>query len=111
MVNVERLQRGIRAYVDNEMLPKMTGAQRWMTAVAVGIYTEKLPQMLGNYAESPSIKPLGVITPDGVDVETAYKYLKPAAQAGGATFNVPVLGAVTFTEADVDHLYQYIMQQ
>lgn len=110
MVGVDRLQRGIRAYVDNEMLPKMTGAQRWMTAVAVGVYTEKLPTVLEKAADSPAMKPLGIITPEGVDVETAYKYLKPAAQSGGATFNVPLLGSVTFTEADVEQLYRYIMQ-
>lgn len=110
MVTVERLQRGVRAFVDNEMLPKMTGAQRWMTAVAIGIYVEKLPQMLQSWSQLPAIKPLGIITPDGVDVETAYKYLKPAAQSGGASFDVPLLGTVTFTEADVDRLYQYIMQ-
>lgn len=110
MVNVERLQNGIRAFVDNEMLPKMTGAQRWMTAVAVGVYVEKLPQVLAQLAEASAVKPLGLITPEGVDVETAYKYLKPAAQSGGASFAVPLLGTVTFTEADVDRLYQYIMQ-
>ena len=110
MINVERIQHGVRAFVDNEMLPKMTGAQRWMVAVAIGIYVEKLPQMLQSWAQSPAIKPLGIITPDGVDVETAYKYLKPAAQAGGASFDVPLLGKVTFTETDVDSLFRYLMQ-
>lgn len=110
MVNVERIQRGVRAFVDNEMLPKMTGAQRWMTAVAIGIYVEKLPQILQSWSQIPALKPLGIITPEGVDVETAYKYLKTAAQSGGASFDVPLLGTVTFTEADVDRLYQYIMQ-
>lgn len=110
MINVERIQHGVRAFVDNEMLPKMTGAQRWMVAVAVGVYVEKLPQMLQSWAQLPAVKPLGIITPDGVDVETAYKYLKPAAQAGGASFDVPLLGTVTFTEADVDSLFRYLMQ-
>lgn len=108
MVSVQRLQNGIRAYVDGEILTKVTGAQQWMIAVAVGVYTEKLPQILEQWREHPAIKPLGIITPDGVDVETAYKYLKPAAQSGGATFDVPLIGSMTFTGVDVDRLYQYI---
>lgn len=110
MVSVDRLQSGIQKYVDNAMLPKMTGAQRWIVAVAVGLYADKLPQILQQCAENPMIKSLGIISPDGVEVETAYKYLKQAAKSGSATFQVPLLGSLTFSESDVDMLYQFIVQ-
>lgn len=110
MVTVDKMQAGLRQYVDTEMLPKMTGAQRWIMATAAGICIERLPQLMQQAAELPMVRPLKIITDQGIDVETAYKFLSPAAKAGAATFQIPLLGALTFSEADVDRLYQYIIQ-
>ena len=45
-----------------------------------------------------------------VDVEKIYQYIKPAAEKGAAPITLPIIGTLTFTAADVDSLYAYIMQ-
>ena len=38
------------------------------------------------------------------------QYIKPAAEKGAAPITLPIIGTLTFTAADVDSLYAYIMQ-
>ena len=46
---------------------------------------------------------------DRIDVDLLYNELKKQAQKGAITFNVPLLGAITLNDTDLDKLYQRII--
>ena len=54
---------------------------------------------------------MGVLDEAGnVDLDRVYTSLKKQAQKGPVTFQMPLLGAVTINEQDVDRLYTCILQ-
>ena len=52
---------------------------------------------------------MGVIDEnDQIDIDAIYREFAAQAQRGAITFDVPLVGALTLTAADVDKLYGYI---
>lgn len=52
---------------------------------------------------------MGVIDDqDQIDIDAIYREFAAQAQRGAVTFDVPLVGALTLTVADVDKLYRYI---
>lgn len=43
MVSIDRVQSGISRYLDNEVVPKMSGANRWIFSAAAAAYVAEAP--------------------------------------------------------------------
>lgn len=111
MVSIDRIQTGIARYLDTEMLPKMSGANKWIAGAAASAYIAEAPALLRKLNDNKAIAALNLIDAAGnVDVEKIYQHLKPAAAKCPAVVTLPIVGTLTFTEQDVDSLYSHIMQ-
>lgn len=111
MVSIDRVQSGISRYLDNEVTPKMSGANRWLFSAAAAAYVAEAPKLVKKLNENKTLAMLSLVDEAGnVDVEKIYQYVKPAAEKGAAPITLPIIGTLTFTAADVDSLYAYIMQ-
>ena len=109
MVSIDRVQSGVSRYLDNEVVPKMSGANRWIFSAAA--YVAEAPKLVKKLNENKALAALNLVDEAGnVDVEKIYQYIKPAAEKGPAPITLPIIGTLTFTAADVDSLYAYIMQ-
>lgn len=109
MIHKSRVMQGIAAYIDNEIVSQMSGSWKsWVIGSAAGIALSRADEMLTNLAANPIVKALGLIDGENIDVETIYEELRRQAQRGAATVELPMLGAITFSVADVDSLYRHI---
>lgn len=110
MVSIDRVQRGVSRYLDTELVGKMDGLNKWLFAAAASAYIGSAPVLLDKLRSNKLLAPLNLVNEAGeVDVEKIYAHLKPAAAKCPAPITLPV-GTITLTEADVDAIYNYIMQ-
>jgi len=75
------------------------------------MYLENFSGVVDNLRQQEFIKTLKIMDDSGnVDAERLYMFFKAQAQKGPITFDIPMIGAVTLKESDVDKLYTCIMQ-
>lgn len=110
MVPYTKVINGITRYIDEEIVNKLTGAQKWIIGTGAGIMLTKATDIFNALKNNVMIKNMGIINEnDEVDVELIYKELKKQAQKGAVTIDIPMLGALTLNEQDVDKLYNKII--
>jgi hypothetical protein len=117
MPNIGQIQRGLVAFIDAEIAPKLSGMTRILVQSGGGVLASKLPTLLSN----PSVGGIGgmlqLIDESGaVDLDTIYtEFKRSIQQTGPVTVEIPIPFsaplAMTFRDADLDRLYQYIKQQ
>lgn len=111
MVSIDRIQSGIARYLDTEIVPKMSGVNKWLVSAVASAYISDAPELLRKLNGNKAIVALNLIDEAGnVDIDKVYQHLKPIAAKCSAPITLPVVGTLTFTEQDVDSLYAYIMQ-
>lgn len=111
MTSIDKIQRGATRFVDNELMPKLAGRDKWIVAGVVTLYIKRLPALIEKAKSSQAVKLLDVIGEDNsIDLEAVYNSLKPAAAQTPAAINIPMGGTITITGADIDALYNYIIQ-
>lgn len=111
MISLDKIQRGATRFVDTELMPKLSGRDKWIVAGVVTLYIKRLPALIEKAKSSEAVKLLDVIGEDNsIDLEAVYNSLKPAAAQTPAAINIPMGGTITITGADIDALYNYIIQ-
>ena len=112
MVTVDKIQRGVSRYLDEQLMPHLQGKDRWIMTGIASLMMAKLPNLVQTYATKPAIMALGVIGSDGtVDIENIINSVRPAAKHCPAQIPIPLTGgSITITEQDLDVIQRYIMQ-
>lgn len=111
MVSVNQVQSGLTRFMDAEIVSKMSGWQKWVFGVGMGLTMNKTADIVEVLKGNPLIAMLGVITQDNqIDLDALYREFKRQAAQGPATIEIPGIPAITLHEADVDKIYQYITQ-
>ena len=111
MVTMDQIKRGAARYVDEEFTAKLSGWQRWAVGAGAAMALENLEFSMSGLLENHAARAMGVLDEAGnVDLGRVYTSLKKQAQKGPVTFQMPLLGAVTINEQDVDRLYTCILQ-
>lgn len=112
MVTVDRIQRGVSRYLDEQLMPHLSGKDRWIMTGIATLALQKLPQIIQSYTSNTAVQMLGIIAPDGtIDVEAIINSIKPAARKTPADIPIPLTGgSITVTEQDLDMILRYIMQ-
>lgn len=116
MAGLAQIQRGFVAFIDGEIAPKLSGLTGIMVAASGGIFASKLGDILKNTKMQSTLSSLALIGEDGgVDIDTIYREFKRVVQqAGKVTLEIPIpfqpALEMTFRDADLDRLYQYIQQ-
>ena len=108
MVTIQQAQQGISRFIDNEVLPHMTGIKK----IGLGMYSALALQNAAGALEklktNPAIAMLNVIDDNGmIDIDALYNVAVPMF-AEKQTFDLPVIGSVTFDRNDVEKLFRYI---
>jgi hypothetical protein len=108
---MEKVKRGVARYVDDELVGKMSGWQRWVIGAGFAMYLENFSSNMQKLKEHPVVKSLGLMDDNGnIAVERMYQHIKMQAQKGPVTLEIPAVGSVTLHDSDVDKLYTLIMQ-
>lgn len=110
MFSYDKVQRGIAKYLDTELIPKLEGKDKWVVSGMAALMLNKIPQMANELSKNEMIKISGIVANEAIDVEAIIKAIKPAARQSPATFQIPLGGTITLTEADLDMIYNNILQ-
>ena len=111
MVTYNQVVNGMTKYIDQEIINKIQGWQRWALGAGAGIMMTKGANMFNTLKANPIIKMLDVIDEnDMIDIDTIYTEIRKQAEKSPATFNAPMIGTITLTKDDVDKLYRLIKE-
>lgn len=111
MVTLNQIKRGAARYIDEEFTAKLTGWRKWAVGAGGAMALENLDAALLTLKENPAVRALNVLDEAGnVDIDRIYSHVRAEAQKGFVTFSVPMIGAVTLNERDVEKLYTCIVQ-
>ena len=103
---------GIAKYIDEEIVGKIEGWKKWVVGSAAGIALSNSADIFNQFKNSEYVKMLNLVDKDGkIDVDKIYKEMKKQAKKGSVTFNLPLLGALTLNEQDVERIYESIKEQ
>lgn len=111
MTSFDKVQKGVAAYLDAEVMPafKNDGWKRVLVGTAIGMALNKSANYIPVLQENAMVKTLGLIDEQGnVDVESVVPVLKDQLSKEPMVVTIPMLGDLTFGPADVDRLYEYI---
>lgn len=109
MYNLNQVMSGLTKFIDNEILTKINGWQKWVIGAGLGIATTKMENIFNSLKHNELIKVLDLIDEnDHINVDVIYEELMKQAQKEPITIDLPMLGALTLKEQDVMSLYNYI---
>ena len=109
MYNLDQVMMGLTKFIDNEILTKINGWQKWVIGTGLGIVTTKMENVFNSLKNNELVKMLELIDDnDHINVDAIYNELMKQAQREPITIDLPMLGALTLKEQDVMSLYNYI---
>ena len=112
MYEYSKVLNGVTKYIDTEIVDKITGWKKWVIGSGVGIALSNATDVFNQIKNNDFVKMLNVIDKDDkINVEKIYKEMKKQAKKGAITFNVPMIGALTLNEQDVDKIYELIKNE
>lgn len=110
MVTMEKVQRGLAAFIDRELIPSLSGWDKVLVGGGAGLAVAKLPQMIAQY---PIVSALGVYDKENnqVDIDALYKAVTPYIGAEALPVKLPAVGiTVKMGRQEIDTLYRYIKE-
>lgn len=110
MVTLTQVQQGLTRYVDTELMPKISGWQKWVFGATVSVSLSKISNIFNALKNNSFVKMLEVIDENGnVDIDTIYREFHKQAQSGAITFDIPVINMpLTLNSGDVDKIYHFV---
>lgn len=111
MVSIEKVQRGIAAYMEQEIIARLPEGSLGKAAAkgAKFVFLARSKQALDTLSQNQVAKAFGLADTGELDVDMACDAAKEAIGDGGLTITLPVLGSLTFYPADVDTLKRMIV--
>lgn len=110
MITTIQAKNGLVKYIDNDMLPHLTGVKK----IGLGIYTalaaDNLVNAMEKYREHPAVAMLGVVDADGnIDIDRLYQAAAQHFQQGErVSIDIPLIGPYTVDKSDLESLYRYM---
>lgn len=112
MVNKGQIEKGIAAYLDNELMPQIH-VEPWKQAVlgtAASIMVKRVGTAVESLKSNPALSALGIVDKNGcIDIDILANEFKAKMPGEGLKISVPLVGEVTFHSSDVDALYRKII--
>ena len=110
MYKYDKVIKGISNYIDNEILIKIQGWQKWVVGAGAGMLMSNASEVYNNLKTNEFIKLLGVIDESNntINVTRLYEEIRKQAQKTSVDVNIPMIGVLTLNESDVEKLYSYI---
>lgn len=102
MVSLPQISKGLITFIEQELIVKATGKQKFIMYFLIPQIPQKVEQLFDQYKENMIINTF--IKDGGIDLNELYSTTKAAMQKSG---NVELFGII-FNENDIDKLYEYI---
>lgn len=108
--SIGQIKCGVLGYVEDELIGKAPGLAQWALIAGAAIVAPKAEALAAGALQSPTARTLELVDQEGlVDLDKLKAALDKAAQKTGAVVQqVPLLGSVTFTQQDIQSVYERI---
>ena len=114
MIPVQQVVNGVAAYMAKAIEQNYDGNtyQRLLAGMAIGIAQRRAVELMQKLMENKAAQAVNLVNNDGkVDVELLRDVAgEQMAQMGKLQIDVPLLGRLTFAPADVEKIYETIME-
>lgn len=110
MYHYKQVIRGLVKFVDEELVPKMTGLNKWLFGTGAGIVASKGDHVFHALKDIGLMHTLELIEDENVNVTCIYKELLRQAEKGEIVIEVPMIGDIKLDHKDVEKLYRYIIE-
>lgn len=110
MVSMEKVQKGIAVFIDQELIPSLTGWDKILVGGSAGIAVAKIPKLVEHY---PIISALDIYDRQNnqIDIDTLYQAVVPYLGNEVLPVRIPVLGiTIKVGKQQIDALYHYIKE-
>lgn len=110
MVSMEKVQKGIAVFIDQELIPSLTGWDKILVGGSAGVAVAKLPKIIEQY---PIISALDIYDKNNnqMDIDTLYQSVLPYLGSELLPLRIPVLGiTMKVGKQQIDALYRYIKE-
>lgn len=101
---------GVIRFIDEDLLPKIPGLNKWLIGTAAGIMANKSEELFKELEHNPLIKSLGIMKDSRIDISCIYKELVRQAEKGEIIIEIPMIGDIKLDHKDVEKLYMYIIE-
>lgn len=113
MVHINSVTRGLSKYVDNDLVPKLDGWQRWVLGAGAALLLSNVPAKFGEIRKLPIIAFMDVIDDNGmIDVDRVFQEVSKQARLAPITLDLSkmLLPPLTIDHTDVEKIYRYIQE-
>lgn len=112
MVTMQQVQNGVCAYVDREILPKMSGLKKIGLGAYMALAANNLTGLVAKYLQHPAVEVLDVVDVQGnVDIDKIYNAVAPMFTNGTKhSIDIPFIGPLIIDAGDIDKLHQCILR-
>jgi hypothetical protein len=104
---------GINSYIDQEIYGNLNDLQEILARIVIGRINSSSEDIKTMLMSNGFLKTLAIIDSDGmVDVDRLMQDIRREIERKGSIeFDVPMIGRLKFTPADVDVLYNMIVRE
>ena len=107
MASIEMVKDGVGYYVDKNIMSKYP-ADGWQKVLAGSVAALAINNYADKLKSNPAIKALGIVSDDGVDIDTLSREIKRRMPTSGIRVDIPMLGEAVFYENDIDDMLECI---
>lgn len=110
MVTLNQVQNGLVAYIDNEILPHLTGIKQFGLGFYSALASRNAANAILKYKDNPAIKMLEVLDENNnVDLDALYQAACDMfTKRDKYSIDIPLIGEWAFDRSDIEKLYKYI---
>lgn len=110
MYHYNTVIKGLVKFVDEDLVPKMHGLNKWLFGTGAGIVASKGEHVFHSLKEIELLHTLELIHEDKVNVSCIYKELLRQAEKGEISIEIPMVGTIKLDHSDVEKIYRYIIE-
>lgn len=111
MYHYQTVIKGLVKFVDEDLIPKMHGLNKWLFGTGAGIVASKGEKVFHALKEIDLLHTLELIHEDSINVTCIYKELLRQAEKGEIHIEVPMIGTIKLDHTDVEKMYRYIIAE
>jgi hypothetical protein len=112
MVTIEQVEKGVASYLDTELMPKLADnpLQKVLVRTAISLGIRKSGNIIRGVSENQFVKMLEIFDDDcNIDIDILKEEVIKQIGPEGLSFEVPVVGKMTFHKEDIEKLYKHIV--
>ena len=113
MVKLESVKRGMAAYLDKELMPKIPNTdplRKFGSGVVISLAISGMDNVVKNLSQNRLVALAGLSDGENVDLDAVKKAISDNMPQGGLTMVLPLIGEITLHGEDVEELEKMIMQ-